>query len=46
MLRGTGMSLAEIGLLLADLDGDRELAATRLEHHLTELETVTPAEDP
>ena len=38
MLRGADMSLAEIGLLLADLDRDRELATARLERHLDELE--------
>jgi DNA-binding transcriptional MerR regulator len=38
MLRGADMSLAEIGLLLADLDRDRELAMARLERHLVELE--------
>jgi DNA-binding transcriptional MerR regulator len=38
MLRGTDMSLAEIGLLLADLDTDRDLAAARLDRHLIELE--------
>jgi DNA-binding transcriptional MerR regulator len=39
MLRGADMSLAEIGLLLADLDQDRDLAASRLEQHLTGLES-------
>ena len=38
MLRGADMSLAEIGLLLADLDRDRKLATARLERHLIELE--------
>src|SRR5215472_10507210 len=38
MLRGADMSLAEIGLLLADLGWDRELATVRLERHLIELE--------
>jgi hypothetical protein len=38
MLRGAGLSLAEIGLLLADLDSNRDLASTRLDQHLTELE--------
>jgi DNA-binding transcriptional MerR regulator len=38
MLRGADMSLAEIGLLLADLGRDRELATARLERHLIELE--------
>jgi DNA-binding transcriptional MerR regulator len=38
MLRGANMSLAEIALLLADLDQDRELATARLERHLIELE--------
>jgi DNA-binding transcriptional MerR regulator len=38
MLRGADMSLAEIALLLADLDRDRELATARLERHLIELE--------
>jgi DNA-binding transcriptional MerR regulator len=39
MLRGTDMSLAEIRLLLADLDRSRDLAAARLDQHLIELET-------
>ncbi len=39
MLRGCDMSLAEIGQLLADLDVRRELAADRLDRHLSELET-------
>jgi DNA-binding transcriptional MerR regulator len=38
MLRGAGLSLAEIGLLLADLDSNRDLASTRLDRHLTEME--------
>jgi DNA-binding transcriptional MerR regulator len=38
MLRGADMSLAEIGLLLADLSRDRELATARLERHLIGLE--------
>jgi DNA-binding transcriptional MerR regulator len=38
MLRGADMSLAEIGLLLAELDRDRGLATARLERHLVELE--------
>jgi DNA-binding transcriptional MerR regulator len=38
MLRGADMSLAEIGLLLADLDVDRELASTRLERYLAQVE--------
>ena len=38
MLRGAGLSLAEIGLLLADLEGNRDLASTRLGQHLIELE--------
>lgn len=38
MLRGADLSLAEIGALLTDLDGDRELAGQRLDHHLEELE--------
>jgi DNA-binding transcriptional MerR regulator len=38
MLRGADMSLAEIGLLLADLDVDHELASTRLERYLGQLE--------
>lgn len=38
LLRGAGMSLAEIGLLLADLDKDPALAATRLDRHLLALE--------
>jgi DNA-binding transcriptional MerR regulator len=38
MLRAVDMSLAEIGLLLADLHEDRQRADTRLEAHLSELE--------
>jgi len=38
MLRGADLSLAEIGLLLADLDRNRDLAITRLDRHLIELE--------
>jgi DNA-binding transcriptional MerR regulator len=38
MLRGADMSLAEIGVLLAELDADRDLAVTRLDRHLAELE--------
>lgn len=38
MLRGADLSLAEIGLLLADLPGERELASRRLDRHLIELE--------
>lgn|SRR5487761_233303 len=38
MLRGADMSLAEIGLLLADLGRDRDLAVTRLDRHLVGLE--------
>jgi DNA-binding transcriptional MerR regulator len=38
MLRGADLSLAEIGSLLAELDGSRELAAARLDRHLLELE--------
>jgi DNA-binding transcriptional MerR regulator len=38
MLRGADMSLAEIGLLLADLGRNRDLAAGRLERHLSQLE--------
>jgi DNA-binding transcriptional MerR regulator len=38
MLRGADVSLAEIGLLLADLPGERELASRRLDRHLIELE--------
>lgn len=38
MLRGADLSLAEIRLLLADLDQNRDLAATRLDRHLIELE--------
>jgi len=38
MLRGADMSLAEIGLLLADLGRDRELATARLDRHLGQLE--------
>jgi DNA-binding transcriptional MerR regulator len=38
MRRGADLSLAEIGSLLADLDANRELATTRLDRHLVELE--------
>lgn len=38
MLRGADVSLAEIGLLLADLDAHRDLATARLDRHLAELE--------
>jgi DNA-binding transcriptional MerR regulator len=38
MLRGADLSLAEIGLLLSDLGRDRDLATTRLDRHLIELE--------
>lgn len=38
MLRGADLSLAEIRLLLADLDANRDLAIARLDRHLTELE--------
>jgi DNA-binding transcriptional MerR regulator len=38
MLRGADLSLAEIGLLLADLDRNRDLATARLDRHLIELE--------
>jgi DNA-binding transcriptional MerR regulator len=38
MLRGADLSLAEIGLLLADLGAGRDRAAARLDRHLTELE--------
>ena len=38
MLRGADLSLAEIGLLLADLAGDRDRAADRLDRHLGKLE--------
>ncbi len=38
MLRGADLSLAEIALLLAELDRDRELATERLDRHLIELE--------
>ena len=38
MLRGADLSLAEIGLLLADLDQNPELAASRLDEHLNALE--------
>ncbi len=38
MLRGADLSLAEIGLLLIELDRDREVAAARLDRHLVELE--------
>ncbi len=39
MLRGVDMPLAEIGLLLSDLDKDRDEALTRLDRHLQGLET-------
>jgi DNA-binding transcriptional MerR regulator len=38
MLRGADMSLAEIGLLLADLGQGRDLATARLERYLSQLE--------
>lgn len=38
MLRGVDMSLAEIGLLLADLDVDHQLASARLERYLVQME--------
>jgi DNA-binding transcriptional MerR regulator len=38
MLRGADLSLAEIGLLLADLPGESELAGRRLDRHLIDLE--------
>jgi DNA-binding transcriptional MerR regulator len=38
MLRGADLSLAEIGLLLAELDRNRDLATARLDRHLIELE--------
>jgi DNA-binding transcriptional MerR regulator len=38
MLRGAGMSLAEIRLLLGDLADDGDLAVSRLDQHLAELE--------
>ena len=38
MLRGAGVSLAEIRGLIADLETDREAAVRRLDRHLTELE--------
>ena len=38
MLRGVGMSLADIGLLLADATRSTGLAATRLDEYLTGLE--------
>jgi DNA-binding transcriptional MerR regulator len=40
MLRAAGMSLAEIGPLLADLGTDRELATARLDEYLTRLEAL------
>jgi len=39
MLRGADMPLAEIGLLLADLDKDRGEAIARLDRHLEALES-------
>jgi len=38
MLRGADLSLAEIGLLLVDLDRNRDLATVRLDRHLVGLE--------
>lgn len=38
MLRGADLSLAQIRSLLAELDRSRELAVTRLDRHLAELE--------
>jgi DNA-binding transcriptional MerR regulator len=38
MLRGTGMSLADIGVLLAELGTSRDLAIARLDQHLAGLE--------
>jgi DNA-binding transcriptional MerR regulator len=38
MLRAADMGLAEIGMLLADLDVSRDLAVTRLDQHLAQLE--------
>lgn len=38
MLRGAGMSLADIGLLLADVTGGTDRAAARLDEYLTGLE--------
>ena len=38
MLRGADLSLAEIGLLLADLSAGRDRAAARLDRHLIALE--------
>jgi hypothetical protein len=38
MLRGADLGLAEIGLLLAERDQDRELAVARLDQHLNALE--------
>ena len=38
MLRGADMSLAEIGVLLADLGQERDRAAARLDQHLSQLE--------
>jgi DNA-binding transcriptional MerR regulator len=38
MLRAADLSLAEIGLLLADLGRNRDLAIARLDRHLIELE--------
>ena len=39
MLRGADLGLAEIGLLLAELGQDRDLATARLDRHLIELES-------
>ena len=38
MLRGADLGLTEIGLLLADLDKNRDLATARLDRHLIDLE--------
>lgn len=38
MLRGTDLGLTEIGVLLTELGGDRDLATARLDRHLSELE--------
>lgn len=38
MLRGAGMSLSDIGVLLADLEMSRDVAVARLDRHLADLE--------
>lgn len=40
LLRGVDLGLADIGLLLTDIETDRELAVQRLGRHLSELEAL------